>query len=169
MYSHRPGGFRKEGFVWNAWAKGYKLGVQASSDHLSTHVSYACVYAEDHSRQALLKAMKKRHTYAATDNIILDFRMNDAETGTLMMGDSFRTESLPTIWLRVLGTGRIRQIDLIKDNDVLYSAKPLSSEYVLQFVDTTLRHGDSYYYARVIQENGQMAWSSPIWVSYGRP
>ena len=30
------------------------------------------------------KAMKKRHTYAATDNIILDFRMNDAETGTLM-------------------------------------------------------------------------------------
>jgi len=40
-----PGGFRPAGYVWNAWAKGYKLGVQASSDHLSTHLSYACTIA----------------------------------------------------------------------------------------------------------------------------
>ena len=37
------GGYRPLGFVWNAWAKGYKLGVQASSDHVSTHISYTCV------------------------------------------------------------------------------------------------------------------------------
>ncbi|MGH9666683.1 MAG: hypothetical protein ACRD9L_19845, partial [Bryobacteraceae bacterium] len=30
---------RPAGFVWNAWAKGYKLGVEAASDHVSTHVS----------------------------------------------------------------------------------------------------------------------------------
>src|SRR5262249_55556723 len=37
-----PGGFRPAGYVWNAWAKGYKLGTQAASDHLSAHISYAC-------------------------------------------------------------------------------------------------------------------------------
>ena len=33
------GSYRPLGFVWEAWAKGYKLGVQASSDHISTHTS----------------------------------------------------------------------------------------------------------------------------------
>ena len=42
-----PGGFRPAGYVWNAWAKGYKLGVQVASDHLSTHISYACTLASD--------------------------------------------------------------------------------------------------------------------------
>ncbi|MBI3208884.1 MAG: hypothetical protein HYZ37_08280, partial [Candidatus Solibacter usitatus] len=31
------GGYRPDGFVSNAWAKGYRLGVQASSDHLGVH------------------------------------------------------------------------------------------------------------------------------------
>ena len=161
----QPGGFREKGFVWHAWAKGYKLGVQASSDHLSTHVSYACVYAEDQSRKALLDAMNKRHSYAATDNIILDFRMNDSGN-TFMMGDIFQAQSRPTIWLRAVGTGKIKRIDIVKDNSFIYTAKPLTSEYALQFSDTTLEEGESYYYVRVLQENGQVAWSSPIWVTY---
>ena len=48
---HQAGGFQAAGYVWNAWAKGYKLGVQAASDHLSTHYSYACTIAEDFTRQ----------------------------------------------------------------------------------------------------------------------
>ncbi len=67
----QQGGFQPAGFVWNAWAKGYKLGVQAASDHISTHISYAATIAEDFTTQGLLDAMKKRHSYAATDNIIL--------------------------------------------------------------------------------------------------
>jgi hypothetical protein len=43
-------------------AKGYKLGVQASSDHASTHLAYTCVIAEDSTREALIDAMRKRHT-----------------------------------------------------------------------------------------------------------
>ena len=61
-----PGGFRPAGFVWNAWAKGYKLGVQAASDHVSTHISYACTIAESSTREGLLDAMRKRHSYGAT-------------------------------------------------------------------------------------------------------
>src|SRR4029077_12609057 len=78
--SKRPelwaGGFKPLGFVWNAWSKGYRLGVQASSDHVSTHLSYTMVIAESGSREALIDAMRKRHTYAATRNILLDYRMN---------------------------------------------------------------------------------------------
>ena len=76
------GGFRPEGYVWNAWAKGYKLGLQASSDHLSTHISYACTLATDFTREGLIEGMRRRHSYGATDNIILDYRLQSAGRNT---------------------------------------------------------------------------------------
>ena len=78
------GGYQPKGFIWNALEKGYRLGFESSSDHVSTHLSYAIVYAEDTSRPALIDAFKKRHCYAATDNILLDVRSGDH-----FMGDMF--------------------------------------------------------------------------------
>ena len=28
--------------------------------------------------------------------------------------------------------------------------------------------GESYYYVRVLQEDGEIAWGSPAWVTYGK-
>src|SRR5207302_10848420 len=94
--------FKPDGYVSDALAKGYRLGFQASSDHVSTHVSYACVLAEEFSRQGLVDAMRKRHTYAATDNIVLDVRMG----AHALMGDEVRTDR-PRLDVAVLGTGPI--------------------------------------------------------------
>ena len=80
MYDN-VGGTHPAGFVSNAWAKGYKLGVIASSDHFSTHISYAMVYTADTSRQGILDAIRKRHTYGAMDNIVMEVRMGDALHG----------------------------------------------------------------------------------------
>ena len=44
------------GMVWNALALQYRLGFQASSDHISTHISYAIALAEDTAAQAILDA-----------------------------------------------------------------------------------------------------------------
>jgi hypothetical protein len=89
--------------VWNAWAKGYKLGVQVSSDHLSTHISYACTLATDFTREGLLDAMRLRHSYGATDNIILDYQIvsggvEHMQGSILMPGRSSK--------VKVLGTNR---------------------------------------------------------------
>ena len=34
----------------------------------------------------------------------------------------------------------------------------------VNYVDNEIPKGENYYYVRVIQSNGQMAWSSPIWI-----
>ena len=47
-----------QGFVWNAWRQGFRLGVIASSDHQSTHIAYANVYAPELTREALLASLK---------------------------------------------------------------------------------------------------------------
>src|SRR3981081_4375638 len=107
-----PGGFKPAGYVWNAWARGYKLGIQAASDHLSTHISYACTLATEFTREGLLDAMRKRHSYGATDNIVLDFRARSGKA-TYIMGDSFSADVAPQLSVHTIGTGAIKQIDVL--------------------------------------------------------
>jgi hypothetical protein len=157
------GGFRPAGFVWNAWAKGYKLGLQASSDHLSTHISYACTIAEDFSRAGLLDAMRKRHSYAATDNIILDYRI-EAGGREHIQGDIADIRGPFRLRVRAIGTAPIRQIDIIRSNSYLHTRQVMAAEADFTFTDNQPLAGESYYYVRVQQVDEQMAWSSPIWV-----
>jgi hypothetical protein len=159
-------GERPAGYVWNAWAKGYKLGVQSSSDHISTHTSYACILVEDFSRQGLLDGMRKRHTYAATDAIVLDYRIGTSDAGTALMGDIIATNSRPKLMVKVLGTGKIAQIHVIRNNQYVYKVSPGTKDAVFEYVDNAVAKGENYYYVRVEQDDGQLAWSSPIWVTY---
>jgi hypothetical protein len=155
--------YKPDGYVSRALEKGYKLGFQASSDHVSTHVSYCCVLAEEFSRKGLIDAMKKRHTYAATDNIVLDVRMGNQG----IMGDEVRTAK-PGLDVVVLGTGVIDRVDVIRNNEVVHTVRPPKDgdEAKFRWDDPAPVKGDraSWYYVRVVQKDGQMAWSSPLWV-----
>ncbi len=161
----QAGGFRPKGYVWNAWEKGYKIGVQASSDHLSTHISYSCTIAEEFTREGLLDAMRKRHNYAATDNIVLDYRLI-ADGKEHLQGDAVRVGSGEfQLAIRVVGTAPIRQIDILRGREFLHTLQDQGAEVELTFVDNDPLPGESYYYVRVQQSNDEMAWSSPIWVT----
>ena len=155
---------RSVGFVWNAWAKGHKIGVQASSDHYSTHVSYACTIAEEFTRRGLLDAMRMRHSYGATDNIVLDYRLR-TDRKEYLQGDIVGEAAAFELWLNVIGTAAIRQIDIIKNNTFVHTRQDLARQVSFTFVDNDRTAGESYYYVRVQQVDGQIAWSSPIWVT----
>ncbi len=53
------GPYKPDGFVSLALAKGYRLGFQSSSDHVSTHISYTCILAEEFSRKGLIEALEE--------------------------------------------------------------------------------------------------------------
>jgi hypothetical protein len=154
-------GYEAAGFVWNAWKKGYRLGVITSSDHGSTHISYALVYTTDYSRQGILDAIRKRHTYGATDNIILEYRADNH-----FMGEEFTAAKAPKMSVKAIGTGDIAQIDIVKNNAFAYTTKPEKRSAQFTWMDNKIEAGMSYYYVRVMQKDGQIAWSSPIWVNY---
>jgi len=49
----------------------------------------------------------------------------------------------------------------------VYRAIPYDGYHVkFTYLDDEVERGESYYYVRVTQLNGQMAWSSPIWVRF---
>jgi hypothetical protein len=163
----QEGGYRPAGFVWNAWAKGYRLGVQASSDHLSTHLSYACLIATAPTRDALLEAIRRRRAYAATDNIFLDVRLRDQEKDHLM-GEDTSVRSRPRLRIEVAGTGPIQEVAIIRSNRIVYTSRPGGPRHEMEFTDMEARPGESYYYyVRIVQADGQMAWSSPVWAKWG--
>ncbi len=160
-----PGGFRPAGYVWNAWAKGYKLGIQAASDHLSTHMSYACTIAEDFTRESMLDAMKKRHSYGATDNIILDYRLVTGDGKEYLQGEEVTVNGDFKLSVKVIGTASIRQIDVMKNQEFVFNRQNQPRETSFTYVDEDKAAGEDYYYVRVIQNDDNIAWSSPIWVT----
>lgn len=156
------GGWRPLGFVWRAFMRGYKLGFQSSSDHGSTHISYGMVFVEEPSRHAVVDGFRRRHCYGATDNILLVVTAGDH-----LMGDEFRSTEPIEIKVRVVGTAPIRQVDIIKDFTYVYAVQPHTTEVEFAWRDRQIERGKtSWYYVRVIQVDGQLAWASPLWVTY---
>lgn len=66
--------------------------------------------------------------------------------------------------MAVRGTGPIHNIQIIKDDTYVYATQPSVRQVALAFRDADAKPGTSYYYVRIQQEDGQMAWASPIWV-----
>ncbi len=160
------GGYQAAGFIWNAFNKGYRLGFESSSDHISTHLSYGIVLTDDHSRPGIIAAFKQRHCYAATDNIILDVRSSD---GAHLMGDIFDTRAKPGLEIKVHGTAPVARVHVIRDNKYVFSTEPAAgqAEVKLRYADDDAKPGQShYYYVRVEQADGNIAWASPMWVTY---
>ncbi|MEZ5353735.1 MAG: hypothetical protein R2762_13940 [Bryobacteraceae bacterium] len=161
MEKKMPGGFQEPGLVWNAWKKGHRLGVIASSDHYSTHISYAMVYTPAMTRKAIFDAIAQRHTYGATDNIVLEFWM-----GNHFMGDDFTARSPQPIRVKVRGTDAVEAVHVIRDAAYIYKVSPGKPDVDFEYRDGSAGAGEHWYYVRVEQKNGELAWSSPIWVRY---
>jgi hypothetical protein len=157
-------GWRPDGFIDRALRdKGIRFGFQSSSDHWSTHISYCVALAERHDREAILDALKKRHCYGATDDIVLDVR-----SGMYIMGDEFKTTAPPTLQMTVAGTGPIARITIMKDSRVAATLTPGQPSYTGTWTDPTPTAGVHFYYVRVEQADGQLAWGSPMWIDYGK-
>jgi hypothetical protein len=156
------GGWRPKGFINLALEMGYRLGFEASSDHVSTHMSYCNLFVKDLTRESILDAFKKRHIYAATDNILADVR-----SGPYMMGDVFTTASLPSLRVKLVGTAKFAKVHIVKDNKYVYATQPGGSTVQFSWVDNAADAGKtSYYYVRGEQENGEIVWASPMWITY---
>ena len=157
----RPiGGYRENGFLWSAYRKGYQLGTIASSDHWSTHISYAMVYTEFPTRNAIFDAIRRRRTYGATDNIILEYRL-----GERFMGEAFSSNAVSPMEILVEGTSAISLIEVIRNEEVVYAARPNRRRASITYRENDPPSGSLHYYVRVQQDDGEIAWGSPIWVT----
>jgi len=150
------------GVYQNALAQKHKLGVFASSDHISQHVSYGGVYCKDFTREGIIEGFRARRTVAATDKIYVDFTCNGQPMGTEMT-----TSEAPTIWFRINGTAPLKRVTIVRNEEdwkVLDDFQ--GGEFETELQDEAPLDGINRYYLRVEQVDGNMAWVSPVWVTF---
>ncbi len=80
------------------------------------------------------------------------------------MGDVVATGEAPKFQIHVVGTGKIAKIDILRDSEVIDTLKPASKEYTGEWIAANPLAGTHYYYLRILQTDGEIAWGTPIWV-----
>lgn len=117
------------------------------------------VYSPANTREDIFAALQARRCYAATDRILLDFRLNGE-----YMGGEVPLSSPPIVHVRAAGTAPFMQVDLIRNNRVIHQTGNGAWEIEFEFKDHEKVHPGDFYYVRVVQQDGGMAWASPIWL-----
>lgn len=150
-----------KGVYQNALKNGYKLGIFASSDHISTNTSFGGVYAEEFTRKGILDAMNARRTIAGTDKVFIEFTCNGHLLGTI-----FETGDKPTLNISVSGTAPLSQVTIVRNEKDLKTFESKAKSMTATFTDESPIEGENRYYIRVVQSDGNMAWATPVWATF---
>ncbi len=149
------------------------------SDQEQYSPGLTAIIATEHSRSALFEALYNRSCYATTGKrIILGLYLASygmgSETSTAQKHGFLFNRHLHGF---VAGTTTLKSVEIIRNGLVIQSYSP--DNYKLDFAYDDMSPLQSvsidakdkkppfvYYYLRVTQIDGHMAWSSPIWVDY---
>ena len=152
--------------------KGHRFGFTASSDShgLLWHHGEArkrdpyrtgltAVQAPELSREAIFGALKARRCYATSGaKILLDFTVDGEPMGSELGGG--RSANEHQIVGQAVGTGPLRRIELVGADGVLAEGEVDGDQGTLE--TRVAFPAPGYAYLRVVQEDGEMAWSSPV-------
>jgi hypothetical protein len=171
---------RSENWASTFLAEGHRVGIMAASDdhygnpgHGYLRPTYEWdtqeigmgvvgVYAEEHTRESIFRALYDRRCYATSgDRIVLDFRSDGHP-----MGSEYRSDGPPVLSVEAVGTAPITRVEVKKNGRIVTSLEPGKTTASLTWRDADFRPGGpGYYYVRVVQADGEEAISSPIWVN----
>jgi len=81
------------------------------------------------------------------------------------LGQEFVVQDLPVINTYIAAPETIATVEVIRDNQFVFTTSPNKNEVRFQFQDTNLKPGQSaYYYIRAKIGEEDVAWSSPLWI-----
>jgi hypothetical protein len=186
--SRHPGSTIQAGLAY-----GLRLGLVAGSDtHTGAPGSalrvrmrsrypggLTAVYADAFTRPALWAGLRNRRCYATTGaRIILRFEVEGYAMGSEvdLGGPDDPLIKGRAIAVKAYGSSRISRIDVVRNNADICSYRGDNEIVQFRWVDAqdltrisvprpASKHPLTYYYVRVLQEDGEMAWSSPVWLT----
>jgi hypothetical protein len=143
-------------------AKGYHLGLIASSDHLSTSASYACVWSPAVEREPVFRSLQARRTFGATTPMRLILR-----AGERWMGEIVDVDAPLELTVEVEAGAPLEAVELWVDGTPIERLPHLdgAGELVATAVVQPPDPGSQRYaFVRVLRADGERAWSSPLWL-----
>ncbi|MEM2703416.1 MAG: hypothetical protein QXR45_09660 [Candidatus Bathyarchaeia archaeon] len=172
--------------VQDALVMGLKLGFIAGSDshdfcHLP-NIGLTFALVKELSRKEIFAALRNRRTYASTgQEIFINFQLNDHIMGEEIKINGKEENKPRKVYCEVMAPDKIARIDIIRNNEVVYSQKIGNNHVIFDWIDYenlskiafTSRYSPQptvFYYVRVQQEGAlgrfpKIAWASPIWIT----
>ncbi len=137
------------------------------------------IISKEHNRASLYEALYNRSCYATTGKRIIVGMYIAGHP----MGTELNTVDKPGLNYNrhisgyVAGTEKLKTIEIIRNGEILHTFKPDDYHFKFEHDDmTTLKSvcidakdknpPFAFYYLRVTQDDGNMAWSSPVWIDY---
>ena len=172
IYASLKGVAQQGNTVQDALNRGYRLGFVANSDDHQGHPGgdhpgilpckipgLTAVLTAANTRADIWESLYQRRTYATTGaRILLTFTVNGHS-----MGSELPPVENRDIYVEAYGVAPVTYIDIIKNGNLLHRHTGTGIHESLYIPDTPSEATD-YYYARVIQDDGEIAWASPIWI-----
>lgn len=151
-------------------AKGLRFAVIGASDNHDSRPGrsgwgrypngLAGFWATELTREAIWNSLWNYQTYATSfDRIYTEFSLNGHNVGS----DIDTTGSLKLSGYIIGKTDKLTA-EILRDNETIFSKDTVSGLIELEFTDTPAA-GEHFYYLRVTQDNGERAWTTPIWVN----
>lgn len=180
----------QEGAIVSALMKNHRFGFVAGglddrgiysglyeSDQVQYTSGLTAVLADAHTRTSILDALYARHCYATTGERMI---MGLSIAGKIM-GSEISSLDKPGLHMNrhiegfIAGTAPLVRVEIIRNGKLLAGFDPVGTTYDFEFDDmdalsTISLKGEgseppfTFYYIRALQENGHIAWSSPIWI-----
>jgi len=178
-------------FVQDALKRGYKLGFTAGGDdHFGIYPSgpgdpdngiypsgIMAVWAKKLTKESIWNALLNRRCYGSTGpRIIIEFQLAQFFMGDIISLEEFpQLQSKREIKVKVISPIKIIKIELIRNNSIYktFDVNSTITELILldreNFKEFSLTHINGkekfvFYYPRIILEQENMAWASPIWL-----
>jgi hypothetical protein len=147
------------------------------TDQVQYSPGLTAIATESHTRESLFAALKARSCYATTGaRIIIGFQIAGE-----VMGSELSTHEKPGLAYNrhitghVVGDAPMKEVELFRNGTRLALLTLEDDAFTFdddELIDqTTLQSPDDrppfiYYYLRAVQQDGHIAWSSPIWIDH---
>ncbi len=119
----------------------------------------AGIWASDLSREGIWDALLARRVYGTSgERILLQFRINEYWMGEIV---SLTEPEEADFEISVVGSSNLETIELLEREQIIQTFQPGRDEASIRFRMTV--EPPTYFRVKVFQEDGGMAWSSPIW------
>lgn len=180
------------GSIQNALLRNHRFGFVAGGlddrgifaelfegDQVQYSPGLTAIITTEHTRSAIIEALYNRSCYATTGKRIIV----GLYIAGFPMGSELSTFSKHGLLVNrhitgyVSGTTRLKTIEIIRNGKVIHTIQPEGYSSNFTYDDMVplekVAHDAKdkkppfvYYYIRATQEDGHLAWSSPIWVDY---
>jgi len=165
LWSNSMGGNAPGGSLTEVLLRGIHIGFNGGTDAhtLRQKPGLTGIWATECTREALWDALWHRRTVATTGARIAVTLTVEGEP----QGSALATDRLPLIMISVQSGERLLRVELIRQGEVIRTWHPGGPAFTATLTDDHEPAApDTWYYVRVTGRGAEMAWSSPIWVSF---